>query len=255
MSGKELLKWRSENKFSISGVNFLCTVDPKIYHNCESSDSGFLLVKNRSMLECELDTVRELAVKNMVDIGIWQGGSVAFFDLTLTPSKLVALEFSDRDIPALDNYIFFSGRTPNVRLHKGVNQADNFRLRQIVRDEFNGDPIDLVIDDASHLYEETCASFDVLFPCLREGGKFIIEDWQWSTNAEMATSDYFNGKPGLSNLVLQCMLLCATHPDIIKSVTIHPHMAIVTRGGAADLKVFSIMNMTRNRGNTIPLLL
>jgi hypothetical protein len=255
MTINSLLNWKSENEFSISGVNFLSTNDPKIYHHYESTDSGFLLVKSRSMLECALDTVRELSVRNMVDIGIWQGGSVAFFDLMLTPSKLVALEFSDRDIPALDNYIYFSGRTSNVRLHKGVNQADSFRLQQIVRAEFNGDPIDLVIDDASHFYEETCASFDVLFPSLREGGKFIIEDWQWSTNAEVAKSDYFDGKPGLSNLVLQCMLLCATHPDIIESVTIHPHMAIVTRGAATDLKAFSIMNMARNRGTPIPLFL
>ena len=39
--------------------------------------------------------------------------------------------------------------------------------------------LDLVIDDASHLLPETTASFNVLFPRLRAGGLFVIEDWSW----------------------------------------------------------------------------
>lgn len=173
----------------------------------------------------------------------------------LAPSKPVALEYSDRELPPLDTYISTRSREDAVCLHKGVNQADDGRLREIVQQEFRGEPIDLVIDDASHFYEETKASFNVLFPLLRAGGNFIIEDWQWSTNAETASIDYFKGKPGLSNLVLQCILLCATRPDIIASVTIHPNMAIVTRGAAAGLRDHKIETIATNRGALAPLVL
>jgi hypothetical protein len=252
---KDRLQWATENHFSINGINFLSTVDPSVYHDRRSDDSCFLLVKNRAMIECELDAVEGLQVRNVVDIGIWQGGSVALFDSVFAPRKLVALEFSDRDLPPLDNYIATRSRADAVRVYKGVDQADQGKLREVVQREFKGEPIDLVIDDASHFYKETKASFDVLFPRLRPGGKYVIEDWQWSTNAEVASMDYFEGKPGLSNLVLQSILLCATRPDIIASVTVHPHMAIVTRGAAADLTDLSIETFATNRGAPVPLLL
>ena len=36
---------------------------------------------------------------------------------------------------------------------------------------------DLIVDDASHLYRPTLASFEVLYPRLRPGGTYVIEDW------------------------------------------------------------------------------
>src|SRR4029077_11377083 len=47
---------------------------------------------------------------------------------------------------------------------------------EIVHDCFNGS-IDVVIDDASHLYGPTRRSFEILFPLLKPGGAYIIEDW------------------------------------------------------------------------------
>jgi hypothetical protein len=45
--------------------------------------------------------------------------------------------------------------------------------------ELQGAPLDLVIDDASHRLRETISSFEVLFPLLRPGGLFLLEDWDW----------------------------------------------------------------------------
>ena len=44
---------------------------------------------------------------------------------------------------------------------------------------FGNRPLDLVMDDASHLGPQTRASFETLFPRLRAGGLYIIEDWSW----------------------------------------------------------------------------
>ena len=34
-----------------------------------------------------------------------------------------------------------------------------------------------MIDDASHLYHPTVTTFELLFPRIRKGGRFVIEDW------------------------------------------------------------------------------
>jgi hypothetical protein len=251
----QLLNWTSDTEFSAGGINFVSTIDPAVFHTRESTETDFLLVKDRGMIDCEIDAVEGAQVRNIVDIGIWQGGSVVLLDLVFAPQKLVALEYSERPLPPLDRYISSRGRAGAISVYKGMNQADSVRLRKIVADEFKGAPLDLVIDDASHFYEESRESFDVLFPHLRPGGKFIIEDWQWSAVPKYADLEYFKGKPGLANLVLQCMVVCAARPDIISLVEVTPYMAIVTRGSAPDLGDFRIADLAVNRGAKVPLIL
>jgi hypothetical protein len=41
-------------------------------------------------------------------------------------------------------------------------------------------PLDIVIDDGSHRCDHVLASFDALFPHLREGGIYVVEDTQTS---------------------------------------------------------------------------
>ena len=59
----------------------------------------------------------------------------------------------------------------------GVDQGNRAQMLEIMDREFGDAPLDLVVDDASHLYEETKASLEVLLPRVRPGGLFIIEDW------------------------------------------------------------------------------
>ena len=64
--------------------------------------------------------------------------------------------------------------------------------------------LDLVIDDASHLYELTRARFVTLFPLLQPGGMYIVEDWAWShrQNAQVG-SHPLRDQPALINLIYQ----------------------------------------------------
>jgi hypothetical protein len=66
-----------------------------------------------------------------------------------------------------------------VRIYHGVDQADRDTIRRLVADEFAGQPLDLVIDDASHLLTPSTATFNPLFPRQRPGGLYVIEDWSW----------------------------------------------------------------------------
>ncbi|MBL8502980.1 MAG: hypothetical protein JNL78_06040 [Rhodocyclaceae bacterium] len=53
-------------------------------------------------------------------------------------------------------------------------EADLIRLREAV-----GRDVDLVIDDASHASFHQQLALKTLFPCLRPGGLYVIEDLHW----------------------------------------------------------------------------
>ena len=86
------IAWSERNRCTVDGVNFFATVDIAEYHEITSNDSEFLLVKTREMIEAELDCTSKIDVNNIVDIGVWQGGSVALLDRVFQPDKLVAVE-------------------------------------------------------------------------------------------------------------------------------------------------------------------
>jgi hypothetical protein len=48
-------------------------------------------------------------------------------------------------------------------------------------------PRHLIVDDASHKGALTCATFDLLWPCITPGGYYVIEDWwlEWGTKDSM----------------------------------------------------------------------
>jgi len=87
-------------------------------------------------------------------------------------------------------------------------------LEHIVRNELANE-LDLVVDDASHTYEQTKASFEILFPLLRPGGIYVIEDWSWAHHPNYQSSDapFFN-RNALSNLLFEQMMLMGSTPLI-----------------------------------------
>lgn len=70
--------------------------------------------------------------------------------------------------PALDRYL---AENPDrqISAHYGTNQSDKTNLQAMIEREFEG-PLDLIIDDASHLYGLSRATFGASFP--------LSEPWQ-----------------------------------------------------------------------------
>ena len=64
------------------------------------------------------------------------------------------------------------------------------------------------MDDASHTYEETKASFEFLFPLLRPGGIYVMEDWNWAHHPNYQSPDApFAKRHALSNLLFEQIML------------------------------------------------
>lgn len=58
------------------------------------------------------------------------------------------------------------------------DQADPVFMRSVA--ESIGKPIDMVLDDGGHFMHQQIRSFETLFPFLRDGGVYVIEDVQTS---------------------------------------------------------------------------
>jgi len=99
--------------------------------------------------------------KSMLEIGVYQGASTKTFATVYPELKIVALDLVKRDIDFGDSE---------------ADQGDQARLRSLCQSCFP-DGIDLVIEDGAHISQLSRLSFEAMWPFLREGGLYIIEDW------------------------------------------------------------------------------
>jgi cephalosporin hydroxylase len=177
-------------------------------------DEAILLLDKGPQLLAELHTLfdsRRFEAKRMFELGMWDGGSVVFWHEYFRPEKHVAVDHLDReDAPELRAYISEHGRGDRLRTFWRTDQADRDRLAEIAAAEFN-EPLDLVIDDASHELTATRASFETLYPLLRGGGLYVIEDWNWEIYPMFRTSDHpWRDREGLVSFVRELVDQAAT---------------------------------------------
>ena len=122
------------------------------------------VAKPRWRLERYVEVVKRLEPRRVVELGIYQGGSTALFAEIARPERLVAIDKQVGGHKPLDDYIARLGLGDVIHVHDGVDQADTGAVSEIAEREFPGESLDLVVDDCSHRYEPSRASFNVLFP-------------------------------------------------------------------------------------------
>lgn len=239
--------------FEVDGVEFVCEYAPN------STPERFSIVKPMPLVERYRSLCDAARGGNIVELGIAEGGSTALLALWAEPRKLVAVDLEPNRLDALDDFIEARGLGDRVSAHYGVDQADRDRLVALVDEEFDGAALDLVIDDASHHYAPTRVSFGALFPHLRPGGVYIIEDWdadvfmadavaramadpssphhervKESLRASMAAAK--DGPPPrpkrtpLARLALELVIACASAGDAVAEVAMNRSFIAVTRG-------------------------
>jgi hypothetical protein len=172
--------------------------------------------------------------RNIVELGIWDGGSVALWCEHLRPHKHVAIDIQKKtDSEYFRNYVASRRLEETLRTYWETDQGDRERLNAICRHEFQR-PLDLVIDDASHMYAPTRASFEVLFPRLRPGGFYMIEDWAWAYWEEFRPPHPWSNEIPLARLVMELVeIVGGSSGDAsaaIASVTIYQGFTVVERG-------------------------
>ena len=203
-------------------------------HQDTGSDDHFDLYKTRALLDRYarfLDT-SGFRPRNVLELGTWDGGSAALWFEVFQPAKLVSVDVDARgDSEYFTRYVQSRNLEHRLRTYWETDQADGDRLREIVAREFDG-PLDLVVDDASHLYAPTKSSFETLFPYLRRGGLYIIEDWHWEHGEAFQDPTHpWADEESLTKLVVQLVEAAGTQKKgTIAALTIFGGFLVVERG-------------------------
>lgn len=247
--------------FTVDGIEFVCAYLP------ESTPERFFIVKEKPLVDRYIRLCEEHRHGRIVELGIAEGGSTALMALVAEPAALVAVDLESEPLDALDELIRTRGLTDSVHPHYGVDQADRATLARIVDEDLGGEPIDLVIDDCSHQLGPTRASFETLFPRLRPGGLYLIEDWNAdhlmretvaaALQAELAAGNTElrdqmlaaladpppaeEQREPLSRLAIELFIIRAGHSDAIAEIVIDEHWITVRRGpGQLDPDTFRL---------------
>jgi len=181
-----------------------------------------------------------------------------FYYKYFSPEKLVAIDLNTAPVIALDNYIKEHQLEQVIRTHLGIDQSHQKSMHKIVREEMGGQPIDLIIDDASHFLHETRASFNILFPYLAPGGYYIIEDWgwaHWQGEHWQKNGGPWPQDPPLTNLIFELTMLAASRCDLVDSIFLRPAYAVIRKGQrACEPGNFDLSSSYLNRGKPVNLL-
>jgi predicted O-methyltransferase YrrM len=219
------LVWTSDENFTIDDVAYASMA--------RKADPGRLSIfKARPAIAQYESLVDVMSPDTILELGIFGGGSTALLAQLASPAKLVAVEINSARVAVLDAFVEDHDLGDVVSTYYGVNQADTARLSAIVEREFKGTPLDLVIDDASHLIDETRASFNALFPHLRPGGAYVIEDWSWPHRSYVFPDPSYRAVTPISAFALELALVAACDDQVVADVTLQRGLAIVHRGPA-----------------------
>ena len=217
------IEWTSKTRFRLDGIDFALEEvgDPR-------RGDALPVMKPVAYFRSYAEIIRDAPTRNVLELGIHKGGSAVFLASLFRVEKLATLDLLPK-APRLDKFRRTHPLGARIAPYYETSQDDEAKLREIIDREFDG-PFDLVIDDASHDYHLTKASFEILFPHLRSGGFYVIEDWQWAHTRGFFT---WRDKPALSNLLFQLMMAQASRSDLIAKIHVYPGIAYVQKGSAA----------------------
>lgn len=166
--------WTSDKAFTLAGVEFgLVDVGAP-----RALPPALSLKKPRPLLDTYARVLNGGEWRHVLELGLNHGGSAAFFAALLEPDRLVSIDISG-PVRRFDEFIASNPIGRRITAKYNTSQADEAALRRILAEDLGGH-LDLVLDDASHDYDLTRASFETLFPAIRPGGCYVLEDWQWA---------------------------------------------------------------------------
>lgn len=121
-----------------------------------------------STYEKYLSNIKDKPLK-ILEIGFAVGSSARIWDEYFTHPQ-TRLYFMDNN---KDCYNYMQGLSARCSLHM-IDQADSAQLLKFtgsIAQEF-----DIIIDDGGHMMHQQITSFKTLFPSLKKGGLYIVED-------------------------------------------------------------------------------
>ena len=160
------------HRFRLANTEFTSAITPD-----DSTASHFYVRKPPALLGAYHRLRDKLHFARVLQLTGHDSGGAALTCLIGAPSKLVSVSTSENEPTALVEFAKRRGAERSLRVYHGVAQDDRSRLAAIAEAEFGAGAIDIVLDDISDRLEPARASFEALFPYVRDGGVYISEGW------------------------------------------------------------------------------
>jgi len=159
-------------EMDIKGLKF---IDVRSNPNVIASPEKIPILKDRGFIELYEKLFANSRFECILEFGIAKGGSAILHTVLFEPKKYVGIDINQPEEDILKT-IHSLSLDNIIKLYFNTSQNDEKKIRDIIQTEFP-DGIDLIIDDASHLFDLTLKSFEISFPYLKPDGYYIIEDW------------------------------------------------------------------------------
>lgn len=129
----------------------------------------------------------------LLEIGVWDGGSMLLYEQLLPMAKIYGIDILERPECLKDSKV----------ITRVLNQNDTEGLEKLAL-EAGG--FDVIIDDGSHYTKETKNCFDTLWKYLKPGGAYFIEDWSVSIKEKTSSNiGYRDSVAGMDKLLVEIM--------------------------------------------------
>ena len=99
----------------------------------------------------------------LLEVGVYQGGSIRTWEEYFASGRIVGIDID----PATRR--FASSRIT-------IEMADQSNIQDLVGIGVRFGPFDVVIDDGSHLWDHQILTLQYMYPFLRPGGYYVLED-------------------------------------------------------------------------------
>jgi predicted O-methyltransferase YrrM len=225
--------WTSEEAGTLHGVPFRFSGGP--YDKLRTTADEIIVLKPKQFFDHRAGLGD--GAKRVVELGIFQGGSILLFADRFPEATIVGIDWAPGN-PAIRDHVEAMGFGDRVHLHFGTSQDDAERVPSILSQTFGNQAIDLVIDDASHMYGFTTRSFDLLWPRLSVGGRYVIEDWGWAYWPGYVPPPQWLDEPKpMAAMIHELLAAAAAFPGMLQFEQIHHAQAVIRKLG--DLPPFA----------------
>ena len=133
--------------------------------NKHNADKGTVAYEKHGYTEEYSKYIPENGEFELLEIGIWHGDSLKMWAEYAPKAWIIGI---DND-PGVLNYIKSAWNYEVL-----IGDAASAEFIQQVSDDIVSP--DFIVDDGSHRYEDIVASFKLLYPKLKKGGYYFIED-------------------------------------------------------------------------------
>lgn len=190
--------------------------------------------------------------KNVLEFGVFEGGSIIFFGLAYPAFMFVGVDIRQPSEAVL-RHIHDLGLSDRVKIYYETSQHDQSAVERILRDDFGGDPLGVVMDDASHMYSLSRRTFELTFGRIQAGGTYVLEDWAWAHWGEPYQTQMWTDRPALSNLLFEIQMLQASVGGLIDVITVRSNVACIKRG-PRSIGAISLDDLIVARGKKLALI-